>query len=270
MAEITRLSLNQITVSSWSVSQAVEGCVRHGIPSIALWRHKIEEAGLASCVRNVKDAGLHVSSVCRGGMFPGPTAAARQKNLEDNFRAVDEAAALRADSLVLVVGGGAEVGLVEARKMVADGVAALVPYAREHGVTLSLEPLHPMYAAERSVVNTIGQALEMASTFAANDVGLVLDVFHIWWDPQVLPSIAQCKGRIYGFHVNDWLVPLPDLLLGRGMMGDGVIDNRMLRHAVDQAGYQGPIEVEIFNRALWDTDPDEVLEQMVERFVAFV
>lgn len=270
MAEISRLSLNQITVANWSVSQAVEGCVRHGIPSIALWRHKIEEAGLASCVRNVKDAGLHISSVCRGGMFPSPTSAGRQKNLEDNYRAVEEAAALRADSLVLVVGGGAEVGLVEARKMVADGVAALVPYSRQHGVKLALEPLHPMYAAERSVLVTIGQALELASAFAAGEVGLVLDVFHIWWEPQVLALIAQASGRILGFHVNDWLVPLPDLLLGRGMMGDGVIDNRMLRIAVDQAGYAGPIEVEIFNRVIWDTDPDQVLDQMIERFVAFV
>jgi sugar phosphate isomerase/epimerase len=253
MAEITRLSLNQITVSSWSVSQAVEGCVRHGIPSIALWRHKIEEVGLASCVRSVKS-----------------TAAGRQKNLDDNYRAVDEAAMLGADSLVLVVGGGAEVGLADARKMVADGVAALVPYARRHGVKLGLEPLHPMYAAERSVLVTIGQALELASAFAPEEVGLILDVFHIWWDPQVLALIAQSRGRIYGFHVNDWLVPLPDLLLGRGMMGDGVIDNRMLRVAVDQAGYEGPIEVEIFNRILWDTDPDEVLRQMVDRFIAFV
>jgi sugar phosphate isomerase/epimerase len=251
MAEISRLSFNQITISNWSVSQAVDGCVRHGIPSIALWRHKIEEAGLASCVRLVKDAGLHVSSVCRGGMFPSPTAAGRQKNLEDNYRAVDEAAALHADSLVLVVGGGAEVGLSEARKMVADGVAALVPYAR-------------------SVLVTIGQALELASAFSPQEVGLVLDVFHIWWDPQVLALIEQSRGRIYGFHVNDWLVPLPDLLLGRGMMGDGVIDNRMLRQAVDHAGYDGPIEVEIFNRVLWDTDPDQVLEQMIERFTAFV
>jgi sugar phosphate isomerase/epimerase len=270
MSEISRLSLNQITISKWSVSQAVEGCVRHGIPSIALWRHKIDEAGLASCVRSVKDAGLRVSSVCRGGMFPSPTAAGRQKNLEDNYRAVDEAATLGADSLVLVVGGGAEVGLAEARKMVADGVAALVPYARRHGVKLGLEPLHPMYAAERSVLVTIGQALDLASAFAPQQVGLILDVFHIWWDPQVLALIEQSRGRIYGFHVNDWLVPLPDLLLGRGMMGDGVIDNRMLRLAVDQAGYAGPIEVEIFNRILWDTDPDEVLQQMVERFVAFV
>jgi sugar phosphate isomerase/epimerase len=245
--------------------------VRHGIPSIALWRHKIEETGLASCVRTVKDAGLHVSSVCRGGMFPSPTAQGRRKNLEDNFRAVDEAAALEADSLVLVVGGGGtEVGLAAARSMITDGIAALVPYARERSVKLGLEPLHPMYAAERSALVTIGQALASASAFAPQEVGLVLDVFHIWWDPQVLPLIAQCRGRIYGFHVNDWLVPLPDVLLGRGMMGDGVIDNHMLRLAVDEAGYDGPIEVEIFNRIIWDRDPDEVLHQMVERFTALV
>jgi sugar phosphate isomerase/epimerase len=271
MAEIRRLSLNQITVSSWSVSQAVEGCVRHGIPSIALWRHKIEEAGLASCVRAVKDAALHVSSICRGGMFPSPTLTGRQKNLEDNYRAVDEAAALEADSLVLVVGGGGkEVSLADARSMIADGVTALAPYARERGVKLGLEPLHPMYAADRSALVTIGQALKLASAFAHQEVGLVLDVFHIWWDPQVLPLIAQCRGRIYGFHVNDWLVPLPDVLLGRGMMGDGVIDNHMLRVAVDQAGYDGPIEVEIFNRTIWDRDPDDVLREMVERFTTLV
>jgi sugar phosphate isomerase/epimerase len=271
MAEINRLSLNQMSVSGWSVPQAVEGCARHGISNIALWRHKIAEAGLDACVRSVNDAGLHVSSVCRGGMFPSPTAEGRRKNLEDNYRAVDEAAALQADSLVLVVGGcGADVNLADARTMVADGVTALVPYARERGVQLGLEPLHPMYTAERSVIVTIGHALELASAFTPREVGLILDVFHIWWDPQVFPLIAQCKGRIYGFHVNDWLFPLPDLLLGRGMMGDGVIDNHMLRLAVDQAGYEGPIEVEIFNQAIWDRDPDDVLRHMVERFTKFV
>jgi sugar phosphate isomerase/epimerase len=270
MAEKSRLSLNQITISSWSVSQAVEGCVRHGIPSIALWRHKIAEQGLPACVRAVRDARLHVSSVCRGGMFPAPSKEARQKNLEDNFRAVEEAAALHADSLVLVVGGSAQVGLSEARTMVEEGVAALVPYARQCGVKLGLEPLHPMYTAERAVLNTIDQTLAVASAYQPDEVGLVLDVFHIWWDPEVLPAIARSRGRIYGFHVNDWLVPLPDLLLGRGMMGDGVIDNRMLRMAVDATGYRGPIEVEIFNRAIWDSDPDQVLEQMIQRFTALV
>jgi sugar phosphate isomerase/epimerase len=270
MAEKARLSLNQITTANWSVAEAVDGCVRHGVRSIALWRHKIKEAGFAASVRAVKDAGLHVSSVCRGGMFPAATAAERVKNIEDNFRAADEAAALNADSLVMVVGGCAGIGLDEARKMVADGVAALVPYARERGVRIGLEPLHPMYAAERSVLVTIGQALELAQAYDAYEVGVVLDTFHIWWDPQVEKLIEQATGRIYGFHVSDWLVPLPDVLLGRGLMGDGAIDNRKLRLLVDKAGYNGPIEVEIFNRAIWDADPDTVLAQLIERFEKFV
>jgi sugar phosphate isomerase/epimerase len=270
MAEKARLSLNQATLTNWNVSQAVDGCVRHGIPSIALWRNKIAEAGLAACVRAVRDAGLHVSSVCRGGMFPARTQSGRRENIEDNFRAVDEAAALNADSLVLVVGGSHETGLLDARKMVEDGIGAVVPYARQAGVKLGIEPLHPMYAAERAVINTIAQGLEIASAYEPDEVGIVLDVFHIWWDPQVWASIAACTGRIYGFHVNDWLVPLPDMLLGRGMMGDGVIDNHALRVAVDRAGYAGPIEVEIFNRTIWDSDPDQVLAQMVDRFTNLV
>jgi sugar phosphate isomerase/epimerase len=270
MADKARLSLNQMTTANWSVAEAIEGCVRHGIPSIALWRHKIEDAGLEACVRLVRDAGLHVSSVCRGGMFPAPAEQERKKNIEDNFRAADEAAALEADSLVLVVGGGAGFGLDEARGMVADGIAALVPYARERGVRIGLEPLHPMYAADRSVLNTIGHALELASAYDPHEAGVILDTFHIWWDPQVAKMIAQTAGRIFGFHVSDWLVPLPDVLMGRGLMGDGVIDNRKLRLLVDAAGYRGPIEVEIFNRALWDADPDTVLTQVVDRFEKFV
>jgi sugar phosphate isomerase/epimerase len=270
MADKARLSLNQITTPSWSVAEAAEGCARLGVRSIALWRHKIKEAGLAASVCAVNDAGLHVSSVCRGGMFPAPSAEERTTNIEDNFRAVDEAAALGADSLVMVVGGCAGVDLDEARKMVADGVAALVPYARERSVRIGLEPLHPMYAAERSVLVTIGQALEFACTYNAGEVGVILDRFHIWWDPRVKELIEQAAGRIYGFHVSDWLVPLPDVLMGRGMMGDGVIDNRKLRRFVDQAGYDGPIEVEIFNRALWDSDPNEVITQVIERFEKLV
>ena len=270
MADKNRLSLNQITTANWSLVQAVEGCVRHGVQSIALWRHKIEETGLKASVCAVNDAGLRVSGVCRGGMFPAATAAERRKNIEDNFRAVDEAAALRAGSLVMVVGGCAGVAIEDARQMVAEGVAALAPYARERGVRIGLEPLHPMFAADRSVLVTIEQALAMAQHYDAKEVGVILDTFHIWWDPRVEDQIARCAGRIFGFHVSDWLVPLPDVLLGRGMMGDGVIDNRRLRQLVEQAGYDGPIEVEIFNRALWDTEPDTVLAQVIERFERFV
>ena len=270
MADRSRLSLNQITTPKWSVGEAVDASARRGVTSIALWRHKIGEAGLASCVRVVEDAGIHVSSVCRGGMFPATTESERNKNIEDNFRAVDEAAALHAASLVMVVGGCSGTGIDEARKMVTDGIAELVPYARDRGVRIGLEPLHPMYAAERSVLVTIGQALELASAYDRCEVGVILDTFHIWWDPQVAQLIERSAGRIYGFHVSDWLVPLPDVLLGRGMMGDGVIDNRRLRLLVEQAGYTGPIEVEIFNRTIWDADPDSVLTQVIERFEKFV
>jgi len=270
MPDKARLSFNQITTNRWSVAEAADGCARHGVRSIALWRHKIEEAGLAASVRAVSDAGLHVSSVCRGGMFPAVTAEERRRRIEDNFRAADEAAALNADSLVMVVGGCDGIGIDEARKMVADGVAALVPHARERGVKIGLEPLHPMYAAERSVLVTIGQALELAGVYEPHEVGVILDTFHIWWDPQVETLIEQAAGRIFGFHVSDWLVPLPDVLMGRGMMGDGVIDNRKLRAMVEKAGYNGPIEVEIFNQAIWDRDPDEVLAQVIERFERFV
>ena len=270
MADLSRLSLNQITTPQWSVKEAAEACVRRGIPSIALWRHKIEEQGLSECVRAVHDAGLHVSSVCRGGMFPAASVEERRKRIEDNFRAVDEAAALKADSLVMVVGGASPVGIEAARQMVRDGIAELVPYAQSAGVMVGLEPLHPMFAGDRSVLNTITEGLSIAQQYAQDNVGLVLDVFHIWWDPQVKQQIAEAGNRICGFHVSDWLVPLPDVLLGRGMMGDGVIDLCGLRNAAENAGYRGPIEVEILNQTIWEQDSDSVLDRVAETFQRFV
>src|SRR5579871_3857897 len=237
MAPPSRLSLNQITTPRWNVEEAVEACARRGIPSIALWRHKIAEFGLNESVRAVQNSGLHVSSVCRGGMFPALSAEERRKRIEDNFRAVDEAAALQADVLVLVVGGASPVGIEAARSMVRRGIEELVPYASSAGVKVGLEPLHPMFAADRSVLTTIAEGLAIAQQYAPGEVGLILDVFHIWWDPCVVQQISASAGRIFGFHVSDWLVPLPDVLLGRGMMGDGVIDIRSLREAADRTGY---------------------------------
>jgi sugar phosphate isomerase/epimerase len=270
MAHLSRLSLNQITTPRWTVKEAAEACLRRGIGSIALWRHKIEECGLNESIRAVRDSGLRVSSVCRGGMFPAESAEERRKRVEDNFRAVDETAALKADVLVLVVGGASPVGIKAARRMVLDGIAVLVPYAKSAGVKLGLEPLHPMFAGDRSVLTTIAEALAIAQEYARDDVGLILDVFHIWWDPYVMKQISAAAERIRGFHVSDWLVPLPDVLMGRGMMGDGIIDIRCLRDAVDRAGYSGPIEVEIFNQAIWDEAPDAVLDRVVETFERIV
>jgi sugar phosphate isomerase/epimerase len=266
----TRLSLNQRTTERWSVREAVEGCARAGIPAIGLWRDKVAQAGLAESARLVRDAGLQVSSLCRGGMFPAVTAAERRERIEDNRRAIDEAAELGAEVLVLVCGGVPDRDITAAREMVAEGIAAVVPYAVERGVRLGIEPLHPMFAADRSVIVTLEQANDLAARLAVDNVGVVIDVYHVWWDPQVYAEIDRAAGRIFGFHVNDWLVPTPDVLLGRGMMGDGVIELRRLREAVDRAGYSGPIEVEIFNQTIWDAPGDEVLALMVERFREYV
>ena len=270
LTDLSRLSLNQATNQYWSLREAVEGCAQVGIPAIGIWRDKLAETGLAQAVQLVRDAGLHVSSVCRGGMFPAATAAERAARIEENKRAVDEAAALSADVLVLVCGPAPDKDIAAARTMVRDGIAALLPYAQERGVRLGIEPLHPMFAGDRSVIVTLAEANALVEELASPMLGVVADVYHIWWDPDLYAQIERARGHILGFHVNDWLVPLPDPLLGRGMMGDGLIELRRIRAAVDAAGYSGPIEVEIFNQAIWNMPGDEVLALMRERYLAFV
>jgi sugar phosphate isomerase/epimerase len=270
LRDFSRLSLNTKTVEGWSVEQAVIGCVSHGIAYIALWRDRVAEAGLARSAALVRDAGLKVSSLCRGGFFPAATATERAERIDDNRRAVEEAAELGAEVLILVCGPAPGRDIAAARAMVADGVAEIVPYASERGVRLGIEPLHPMFAGDRSVIVTLAEALNLAQRFPSEHVGVVVDVYHVWWDPDLYPQIARAGERIAGFHINDWLVPLPDPLLGRGMMGDGVIELRKLRTAVELAGYSGPIEVEIFNRALWNTPGDEVIALMKRRYLESV
>jgi sugar phosphate isomerase/epimerase len=264
---LARLSLNQKTVNGWSLPEAVDGCLRAGIPWIGIWRDKIEETGLEESARVIRDAGLKVSSLCRGGMFPGTTARQRAANIEDNKRAIHEAATIGTDVLVLVCGGLSGVTRIDdARAMVRDGIEAIIPFAAEHGVRLGIEPLHPAFAADRSVISLLGEANDLAERLASPHVGVVIDIYHVWWDPNVYTEIARASAYTLGFHVNDWLVPNTDPLMSRGMMGDGVVENRRLRAAVDRAGYSGPIEVEIFNAATWAMDGDEVLRQMKARY----
>lgn len=269
---LARLSLNQRTTQRWSVREAVDGCVRAGIPAIGLWREPVAEIGVPAAAKLVADAGLRVSSLCRGGFLTADGEAGRQA-LQDNRRAIDEAAGLGTDCLVMVVGGlppGSR-DLVGARQRVADALAELAPYAGERGVRLALEPLHPMYCADRAVLSTLGQALDLAEPFPVAQVGVVVDTFHLWWDPDVWRQIARAGDRIASFQVCDFLTPLPaDVLLGRGMMGDGHIDFPPFRRAVEQAGYTGDTEVEIFNADVWATDPDEVLATMKERYLQLV
>jgi sugar phosphate isomerase/epimerase len=266
--DLSRLSLNQATTQHWSVRQAVEGCVRAGIPAIGFWRHKIAETGLQESARIVREAGLQVSSLCRGGWFDAPTAEGRRKQLDDNRRAIEEAATLGTDVLVLVCGPAVGHDLPTARAYVEEAIATLLPYAAEHGVRLGIEPLHPMYTGDRSVIVTLEQANGIVQRLAHEYVGVVIDVYHVWWDPEIEAQIRAAAGHILGFHICDWLVPTLDMLNGRGMMGDGVIDIRRLRGLVGEAGYNGLVEVEIFNNALWEMPGDEVLQLMASRYLA--
>jgi sugar phosphate isomerase/epimerase len=268
--DFSRLSLNQATTNSWSLREAVDGCVRARIPWIGLWRDKVQAHGIAASRRLVDDAGLRVSSLCRGGWFPAASKEERQKRIDDNRRAIEEAVELGTDVLVLVCGPAPDRDIVAGRAMVEDAIAQLLPNAQAAGIKLGIEPLHPMFAADRSVIVSLAEANRLVEHFQSAALGVVIDVYHVWWDADIFAQIARASGHILGFHVSDWPVPLPDTLLGRTMMGDGMINLRPLRAAVEAAGYHGPIEVEIFNRAIWDAPGDQVLELMKQRYLAHV
>jgi sugar phosphate isomerase/epimerase len=269
VADVSRLSFNQMTAGKTPLREVIDACIHHGIEWIGPWRHSIGDQP-AEWGKILRDSGLKVSSLCRGGMFPAATAEERRKRIDDNLRAVDEAAAIGTDLLVLVNGPAPDKDIDGARQMVADGIAAIVEHAEQAGVRLGVEPLHPMFAADRSVIVTMAEANAIAEQFRAGTVGLVVDVYHVWWDPDVYRQIERAGERIFGFHVSDWIVPLPDTLMGRGLMGDGVIELPRLREAVERAGYRGPIEVEIFNEALWSQPLGEIVGSVVERFREWV
>jgi sugar phosphate isomerase/epimerase len=272
------LSLNTATVrKQGDLLQIIEACARHGIRAIDPWRDQVAGVGLDRAARAVRDAGLELSGYCRGGMFVAD-AAHRAEARDDNRRAVDEAKALGAPCLVLVAGGlpqysragsAASKDIAAARAQVGDAIAELLVYAREASLPLAIEPLHPGYAADRACVNTTKQALDICDRLdpqRSGALGVALDVYHIWWDPDLLPQIARAgKDRLLAFHVCDWLVPTKDLLNDRGMMGDGVIDIRSVRSAVEAQGFCGYSEIEIFSDAWWAKSMDEVLRTCIAR-----
>ncbi len=271
MMRTSRLSINLATVrEQWNLREAIEACARHGIAAVDPWRDQVAAIGLDASIRAIKDNGMKVSGYCRGGMFPAADKTARQAAIDDNKRAIDEASALGAECLVLVVGGlpknSSDIGA--ARRMVADGIAAILPHARANDMPLAIEPLHPMYAGDRACVNTLAQALDLCEVLGGG-VGVAIDTYHVWWDPDLAAQIARAglANRILAYHICDWLVPTRDLLLDRGMMGDGVIDLPSIGAMIEKAGYRGYIEVEIFSAADWWKRPgDEVLRTCIERF----
>ncbi|GAA2338588.1 sugar phosphate isomerase/epimerase family protein [Streptomyces cuspidosporus] len=273
--DLTRLSLNQETIKQWSLPELAEGCVKAGVPGVGLWRAPVQEYGVEAAARLIRHAGLTVTSLCRGGFFTAIDPAERAAALADNRAAIDEAATLGTDTLILVSGGlppGSR-DLFAARERIADALAELAPYAADRGVRLAIEPLHPMYASDRCVVSTLAQALDLAERFPAEQVGVVVDTYHLWWDDTVSTQItrAGAGGRLASFQLADWITPLPEgVLLGRGQLGEGSVDFRWFRERVDATGFTGPIEVEIFNPALWARDGAEVLAEVADRYRTLV
>ena len=269
-----KLSLNQATIKYADLATALRVTREAGIESIGLWREPVAEVGLAGAAAMVADSGLRVSSLCRGGFFTAADPARRRAALEDNRRAIEETATLAAAGapgsapvLVLVAGGlpDGDRDLPGARARAADAIAELVDDAAAAGVVLAVEPMHPIYAADRGVISTLGQALDVAERFPT--VGVVVDTFHVWWDPQLAEQVRRAGPRIAAYQVCDWITPLPaDALLARGMMGDGHIDFATVTRLVAEAGYAGDIEVEIFNQSIWDADPLDVALRTVKSF----
>ena len=277
------LSINTATVRKqrgveWPLLQILQACAERGIRAVAPWRDQVAAAGLRETSRRLRDLGLVLSGYCRGGMFPYTDAAGQQAARSDNLRALDEAFELGAPCLVLVVGGlpgalggqAAHKDITLARQQVSDGIAELLEAARERRMPLAIEPLHPMYAADRACINTLAQALDVCDALdpgRTGALGVALDVYHVWWDPLLQQQIARAGvARLLAFHVCDWLTPTTDLLNDRGMMGDGVIDIPRIRGWIEAQGYAGFSEVEIFSTGnWWQRDGGEVLDTCIQR-----
>ena len=272
------LSINTATVrKQWRLDRIIEECAQRGIRAIAPWRDQVAAVGLESIARQLRDTGTVLSGYCRGGFFPAADAAGLAAALEDNRRAVDEACTLGAPCLVLVVGSlpGALQGqpayrdIARARCEVAEGIAATLEYARQVGMPLAIEPLHPMQAAERACINTLEQALDLCDTLdpaRSGALGVAVDLYHVWWDPKLAQQIARAgRERLLAYHVCDWLTPTRDLLNDRGMMGDGVIELRQARGWMEAAGYAGHAEVEIFSDHWWAQPGEVVLDTCIAR-----
>jgi sugar phosphate isomerase/epimerase len=277
-----RLSINQATIKYAPLREALRVTADAGITSIGLWRDSVEAASLPEAARLLADSGLRFSSLCRGGFFTVPEGRARRAAMDDNRRAIEETAQLAAAgaagsaAVLVMVAGGIPQGskdLAGARAMVQDALGELAADAQAAGVTLALEPLHPMYASDRAVISTLKQALDLASPFSSSVVGVVVDTFHVWWDPELFEQVARAgaEGRIASYQVCDWKTPLAaDVLLSRHYPGDGVIDFAAITRAVKAAGYAGDIEVELFNQDIWDTPPADAVARTIEGFEANV
>ena len=272
LRDFSRLCVHTITTRPWAVAEAVQRYAKAGIKGITVWREALAGFDCAATGRLIREQGLAVVSLCRGGFFPAATAAQRQQAIDENRRCIDEAAALGAPLVVLVCGAVPGQPLAESRRQITGGIAAVLPQAAGAGVKLAIEPLHPMYADDRSAVNTLQQARAICQELRSPSLGIAVDVYHTWWDDRLAEDIAACgrEGTLFAFHVCDWRTPTEDLLDDRGLMGEGCIPIRQIRGWIEAAGFTGHHEVEIFSRRLWATDQTQYLEAIKAAYLAHV
>lgn len=270
LKDFSRLCIHTMTTKPWTLREAIDGYVQAEVPGITVWRHHIEQYGVVEAGRMLSESGLRVVSLCRGGFFPATSAACREKARDENRRIIDEAAGIGAPLVVLVCGAVPGMPLPEARQQILDGIAAVLPHAQSAGVKLSIEPLHPMYADDRSAVNTLEQANNMVMALRSPWVGVTVDVYHCWWDPMLKSEIQRAGASLLSFHVCDWRTPTRDILNDRGMMGTGCIDIPAIRGAVEETGFSGFIEVEIFSSQFWEWDQASLVKRIKQCYLASV
>jgi len=272
LTDLSRLCIHTITTKPWNIEEAARKFSAAGVKGITVWRDTLEGRNIKQTGKMLQDHGLTIVSLCRGGFFSNKDAGKRQNAIDDNRRAIEEAAELGTSMVVLVCGADPTQSLGDSRKQIQDGIAAVLPGAEAAGVRLAIEPLHPMYADTRSAINTLSQANDMAEALDSKWVGVAVDVYHLWWDPCLEKEIKRCgeNGNLLAFHLCDWKVPTNDLLLDRGLMGEGCIPLKQIRSWVESAGFNGFNEVEIFSTAYWKQDQSEFLNKIINAYREYV
>lgn len=268
---LSQLCVHTITTKPWAIEKAAREFSAAGIGGITVWRDALAGRDIKQTGKMLRDLNLEVVSLCRGGFFPALEQRARQTAIDDNKKAIDEAEALGAPMVVLVCGSAPGQSLIESRKQIQEGIAACLPHAEAAGVKLAIEPLHPMYAGDRSAVNTLGQANDMAEALHSPWVGIAVDVYHLWWDPDLENQIKRCgqNGNLSAFHICDWKTPTLDMLNDRGLMGEGCINLKQIRGWVEETGFNGFNEVEIFSNIYWQQDQQQFLEKIKEGYLKY-
>ncbi|MBX2998177.1 MAG: sugar phosphate isomerase/epimerase [Caldilineaceae bacterium] len=269
ITDTSKLCIHTITVKPWPIETAIDRFAAHGVSGMTVWRDALQGRDIAATGRRIGEAGMDVVSLCRGGFFPAETEAARQAAIDDNRRAIDEAAALGAPLIVLVCGAVPKQPLVLSRQQIQDGIEAVIDQAAAAGIRLGIEPLHPMYADSRSAITTLRQANDLCAAIDSPWVGVAVDVYHLWWDPELEAQIGRCgeMGKLFAFHICDWRTPTEDLLNDRGLMGEGSIPIRQIRGWVEETGFNGFNEVEIFSNRYWAGDQEQFLGRIVDAYL---